>query len=54
MKNNQYNKLREHKRTYDFAEFDRPGQRRFVKRRSHKRSRRQLQIDMTQEAKEME
>jgi hypothetical protein len=42
MKNNLYNKLRENDRTYDYADFDSKDGRKFVKKRSHKRSRQQI------------
>jgi len=51
MKNNYFTKLREHKRTYDFAELAWPKARLFVKKRSHKRSRRQLDREMVNEMK---
>lgn len=42
MKNNQFNKLRESDRTYDYAEATGRGEKKFIKKRSHKRSRQQI------------
>jgi hypothetical protein len=42
MKNNQFNKLRESDRTYDYAEATSKNEKKFIKKRSHKRSRQQI------------
>lgn len=54
MNNNHFNKLRELDRTYDFGDFNYGHGNKFTKKRSHKRSRKQLQKDTQEELKMME
>ena len=54
MKNNHFNKLRELNRTYDFGDFNYGHGNKFTKKRSHKRSRKQLEKDTQEELKMME
>lgn len=44
MKNNTFNKLREQDRHYDYGDYWSPAGKRFTKKRSHKRSRQQLKV----------
>lgn len=54
MKNAYFNKLRESDRTYDLEWFDGPTGKKLVKKRSHKRSRKQVKEDNKKQVEDME